>query len=603
MNPHTALLFTLAGAFAVAFVLGFVASRVGLPPLVGYLLAGIVIGPHSPGFVGDVELAGQLAEIGVILLMFGVGLHFSPGDLMRVRRIALPGALLQMLVATALGGWLALSWGWAPAAALVFGLALSVSSTVVVLRVLEARGLLDSVDGRIAVGWLVVEDLAVVIVLVLLPTVLTALGASPLSSTSPTSSVAWVITLTLLKVMAFIGLMSIVGRRAVPWLLMHVARSGSRELFTLAVLAVALGVAVGAASLFGVSFALGAFVAGVVISESDLSYRAAADALPLQDAFAVLFFVSVGMLIDPLVLVQEPVKVFSTVAVVLIANGLVSTVLMVLLRHPLGASLRLGASLGQIGEFSFILAALGVSLGVLSETGRSLILASALVTIVLNPLLFWLADVVGNWISSKPGLLERLERQKEPSLVVTDLHVVMVPNHAIVVGYGRVGRTIGDALQRYGIPFVAVEQDRRVVEAMRTTGVATIYGDATRPGILEYTHPENAKLLVIAAPDPYHARHIITLARARNPDIEIVVRTHSDQEQQLFEALNVTKALMGERELAFGMAYHSLRSLGVSDDSADEVVEQLRGGARMQTREFSSLMPSLTPSTKEPSRR
>ncbi len=586
---------TLGSAFAAAFVLGFLASRVGMPPLVGYLLAGIVIGPHSPGFVGDVELAGQLADIGVILLMFGVGLHFSPGDLLRVRRIALPGALLQMLIALVIGGWLAYSWGWTMPAAIVFGLALSVSSTVVVLRALEARGLLDSIDGRIAVGWLVVEDLAVVIALVLLPTVLTALGASTLTTTAPTGGVAGVIALTLLKVAVFIGLMGVVGRRAVPWLLMHVARSGSRELFTLAVLAVSLGVAVGAASIFGVSFALGAFVAGVVISESDLSYRAGADALPLQDAFAVLFFVSVGMLIDPMILLQEPVKVAQTVGVIILVNAAVSTGLLVLLRHPLGASLRLGACFGQIGEFSFILAALGVSIGVLSETARSLILASALLTIVLNPLLFWLADQLSDWFANRPQLQDRLERRKEPRIIATDLHVALQEGHAIVVGYGRVGRTIGDALHRYGIPFIAVEQDRRVVEAMRATGVSTIYGDATRPGILEHSYPELAKLLVIASPDPYHARHIITLVRAKNPTIDIVVRTHSDVEQQLFESLGVSKALMGERELAFGMAYYSLRSLGVEDDRADEVVEQLRGGARMPTREFSSLMPEMPP--------
>jgi CPA2 family monovalent cation:H+ antiporter-2 len=376
---------------------------------------------------------------------------------------------------------------------------------------------------------------------------------------------------------------------------MHVARSGSRELFTLAVLAVSLGVAVGAASLFGVSFALGAFVAGVVISESDLSYRAGADALPLQDAFAVLFFVSVGMLIDPMVLLQEPVKVAATVGVIVLANAVVSAVLMVLLRHPLGASLRLGACFGQIGEFSFILAALGVSIGVLSETARSLILASALVTIVVNPLIFWLADKLGDWIADRPQVQDRLERRKEPRIIATDLHVALQEGHAIIIGYGRVGRTIGDALQRYGIPFIAVEQDRRVVEAMRSIGVSTLYGDATRPGILEHSYPETARLLVIASPDPYHARHIITLVRAKNPTIDIVVRTHSDVEQQLFESLGVSKALMGERELAFGMAYYSLRSLGVDDDRADDVVEQLRGGARMPTREFSSLMPDLAP--------
>ncbi len=593
--PHdTALLFTIAGAFASAFLLGFGASKVGLPPLVGYLVAGIALGPNSPGFVGDVGLAQQLAEIGVILLMFGVGLHFSPGDLMRVRRIALPGAVIQMLLACALGGVLALSWGWSPAAAVVFGLSLSVASTVVVLKVLEARGLFDSIDGRIAVGWLVVEDVAVVIALVLLPTILAVVGGPGMAEPASSAGVAWTIVLTLAKLVAFIVLMGVVGRRAVPWLLTLVARSGSRELFTLAVLAVALGVAVGAAALFDVSFALGAFVAGVVISESDLSYRAAADALPMQDAFAVLFFVSVGMLMDPIVLVREPVRVLETVAVVLLGNSVIAAVLMILLRHPLRASLRLGASLGQIGEFSFILAGLGVELGVLTEDARSLLLGAALITIAMNPIVFRAFDALGAWIASRPRLLDALERQKEPRIVATGMHVAMLPDHAILIGYGRVGRTIGDALQRLGVPFIAIEQDRRIVEAMRTIGVSAIYGDATQSGILDYAHPERARLLVVASPDPYHARHIIAMARGKNPKIDVIVRTHSDQEQTVFEAMGVQKALMGERELAFAMAYYSLRSLGCEDDRADDIVQQLRGGLRMPTQEFRMLAPTIT---------
>ena len=592
MHPETALLFTIAGAFGAAFLFGFLASKLKMPPLVGYLLAGIALGPHSPGFVGDVGLAGQLAEIGVILLMFGVGLHFSPGDLLRVRRIALPGATLQMFTAIGLGYWLASSWGWTSAAALVFGLSLSVASTVVVLRVLEDRGLMDSIDGRVAVGWLIVEDVLVVLALVLLPAILNALGAGGDAVPMGRTELITTVSLTLVKMVAFIVLMGVVGRRAVPWLLMHVVRSGSRELFTLAVLAVSLGVAVGAATLFGVSFALGAFVAGVVISESELSYRAGADALPMQDAFAVLFFVSVGMLLDPAVMLTQPLRVLATVAVVLLGNTVVATVLMVLLRHPFGASLRIGASFGQIGEFSFILAGLGVSLGVLSEEGRSLILAAALCTIVLNPLLFAALDRLSTWIARYPRVLDRLERQKAPRLAHTDLFESMPKGHAILVGYGRVGRTIGDALQRLGDPFVVIEQDRRVVDAMRTLGVASIYGDATRSDILELAHPATARLLVVAAPDPYHARHIIDMVRARNPTIDVVVRTHSDQEQAMFEQLGVSKALMGERELAFGMAYHSLRSLGVDDDRADDIVEGLRGGGRMQTREFTALMPT-----------
>lgn len=534
--PHdTALLYNLAAAFAVAFVLGFLASRLKLPPLAGYLLAGVALGPHSPGFVGNVDIAGQLAEIGVVLLMFGVGIHFSPGDLMRVRRIALPGAAFQMVIATLLGVGLALSWSWDMPAAIVFGISLSVASTVVVLRVLEARGLLDSNDGRIAVGWLVVEDLGVVMLLVLLPSILSGAGASAAISDAPTHGLAVTIALTLIKVAAFIVLMGLVGRRAVPWLLTHVARSGSRELFTLAVLAVSLGVAVGAASLFGVSFALGAFVAGVVISESDLSYRAGADALPMQDAFAVLFFVSVGMLLDPSVFLTAPGRVAATVGVILLGNAIVSAVLMVLLRHPLGAALRLGASLGQIGEFSFILAGLGVSIGVLPEIGRSLILAAAFATIVLNPLVFFALSRTADFLSRYPKLLDKLERQKEPRMVATDLFAAQVIGHAIIVGYGRVGRTIGDALARVGKPFIAIEQDRRTVEAMRALDVAAIYGDATRPGILDLAQPELANLLVIASPDPYHARHLIELVRKKNPDIDIVVRTHSDKEQELFE--------------------------------------------------------------------
>ncbi len=591
--PHeTALLLTLGTAFAAAFVFGFAAARIGLPPLVGYLIAGILIGPHSPGFVADVALAQQLSEIGVILLMFGVGIHFSPGDFAKVKSIALPGAFLQMLFAASLGIGLARMWEWAWPAAIVFGLSLSVASTVVVLRVLESRGMLDSLDGRLAIGWLVVEDLGVIVALVLLP-ILLGVEASAGAGQS-LKPLAFMVSLTLLKVAAFIVLMGVVGRRAVPWLLTHVAKSGSRELFTLAVLAVSLGVAVGAAAIFGVSVALGAFVAGVVISESDLSHRAGADALPMQDAFAVLFFVSVGMLIDPLILWTQPLRVIATVAVVWIGNALAAAILMVLLRHPLLASLRLGASLGQIGEFSFILAGIGVSMSVLPEDGRSLILAAALVTITLNPLLFAAAGWIATSISSRPALADRLERQRAPRMLVTDVHAAMRPDHAILVGYGRVGRTIGDALQRAGIPFVAIESERRVVEAMRTLGVPTIFGDATRSVVFEQAHPKRAKVLILATPDPYHSRHIVSMARASNPEISIIVRTHSDEEHQLFERLGVDKVLFGERELAFGMAYQSLRSLGCDDDSADDVISGLRGGERMGTREFSTLMPPPT---------
>lgn len=589
MHQDAGLLFTIAVAFSAAFMLGYGALRAGLPPLVGYLIAGIILGPHSPGFVGNVELASQLAEVGVILLMFGVGLHFSPGDLMRVRRVALPGALIQMLVAVAMGTGLAVSWGWSIPAAIVYGLALSVASTVVVLRVLESRGLLDSYDGRVVVGWLVVEDVLVVLALVLLPSIIAVTGGP----TAPENGhgLWWTVGFTILKVVAFMVLMGVVGRRAVPWLLTHVASLGSRELFTLSVLGVALGVALGAAALFGVSLALGAFVAGVVISESELSYRAGSDALPMRDAFAVLFFVSIGMLIDPMVILRRPLHMVETVAMVIIINTVMSTVLMILLKHPLRSSLRLGASLGQIGEFSFILAGLGVSIGVLSEEARSLILAAALLTITINPLLFSAMDKLGAWISDRPELLAALERESTPRVIGTDLFVTAEPDHAILIGYGRVGRTIGDALQRLGVPFIAIEQDRRTVESMRAIGVSAIFGDATQPGLIDHAFPEVAKLLIIATPDPYHAMHIISIVKGINPDIDIIVRTHSDQEQAMFESLGVKKSLMGERELAYGMAYYSMRALGFDDDRADDVIHHLRGGGRMLTQEFSSLAP------------
>jgi CPA2 family monovalent cation:H+ antiporter-2 len=591
MHQDAGLLLTIAIAFAAAFLLGYGALRAGLPPLVGYLIAGIMLGPHSPGFVGNVELASQLAEVGVILLMFGVGLHFSPGDLMRVRRVALPGALIQMPVAIAMGTALAVSWGWSMPAAIVFGLSLSVASTVVVLRVLESRGLLDSYDGRVAVGWLVVEDVLVVLALVLLPSVVAVTGG-PATMPVTGHGLWWTVGFTVLKVVAFMVLMAVVGRRAVPWLLTHVAQLGSRELFTLSVLGVALGVAIGAAALFGVSLALGAFVAGVVISESELSYRAGSDALPMRDAFAVLFFVSIGMLIDPMVIMRRPLHMAETVVMVIIGNTVVATVLMVLLKHPLRSSLRLGASLGQIGEFSFILAGLGVSLGVLSEEARSLILGAALLTITINPFLFNALDKLGGWIGDRPDLLAALERESTPRVVGTDLFVSVEPDHAILIGYGRVGRTIGDALQRLGVPFIAIEQDRRTVESMRAIGVSAIFGDATQPGLMEHAYPEVAKLLIIATPDPYHAMHIISIVKAINPNIDIVVRTHSDQEQAMFESIGVKKSLMGERELAYGMAYYSMRALGFDDDRADDVIHHLRGGGRMMTQEFSQLVPT-----------
>ena len=568
--PHqTALLATIAAAFALAFLLGSVAARLRLPPLVGYLLAGVVLGPFTPGWVADGALASQLAEVGVILLMFGVGLHFSPRDLLAVRRVAVPGALLQMAVATGLGTALARAWGWPWEGALVLGLSLSVASTVVVLRTLEARGRLDSADGRTAVGWLVVQDLAMVLVLVLLPALAPAPGAA--GGVAPWAGIA----LTLAKVGAFLALMLVVGRRAVPWLLVRVARLGSRELFTLAVLTIALGVAVGASALFGVSFALGAFFAGVVISESDLSYQAGADALPLQDAFAVLFFVSVGMLFDPLILAREPLRVLAAVGVVLAGNALAALVLLVRLGHPARAALLVAASLGQIGEFSFILAGLGVALGLLPPEGRNLVLAAALVSIAGNPLLLAAATAAERWLALRPYVLDRVERVRHGVAASHDAATSALHDHAVLVGHGRVGRTIAQALARESLPYVVVERDHRTVEALRDRGVPAVYGDATRPGVLAHAHPERARVVVVAAPDPYHARHIVELARRAQPGIDAVVRTHSTEEQEHFERMGVAHALMGEHQLALGMARYALAALGCDEQRTEQTVRAL----------------------------
>ncbi len=565
MQHDTALIAILAGGLSLAFILGFVAVRLKLPPLVGYLVAGVAVGPFTPGFVADAGLASQLAEIGVILLMFGVGLHFSPRDLMAVRRIAVPGALFQIAAATALGAAVSHLWGWSWGSGLVFGLCLSVASTVVLLRALEDRGALDSRDGKIAVGWLIVEDLFTVLVLVLLPALSGILGGTAAASAGSGSGLAAAIGLTLAKVVAFLVLMFVVGRRVVPWLLERVARTGSRELFTLAVLATALGVAVGAAALFGVSFALGAFFAGVVISESDLSHKAAADALPLQDAFAVLFFVAVGMLFDPTILVRQPLQVLAVVFIVMIGKSLAALVIVRAFGHPLHTSLTISASLAQIGEFSFILAALAISLGLLPPEGQSLIVAGALLSITLNALVFKAIPPIDRWVRSRPALARLLEPPPDRVPGPPGLHAERMRGHAVLVGHGRVGRRVADALAARKIPYLVVEQDRGAALALRARGLPVIYGDAARPGVLEHAGLREARLLVVTAPEPYQARAIIDLARRIHPAIDIAVRTHSDAERVYLEARKVGKAVMGEHELAEAMARYALERFGATE--------------------------------------
>ncbi|CAN5402331.1 cation:proton antiporter [soil metagenome] len=503
-----------------------------------------------------------------MLLMLGVGLHFSLSDLLAVRRIAIPGAIVQIAAATALGMATAhYFWDWGIGASLVFGLALSVASTVVLLRGLESRGVLESSSGRIAVGWLIVEDLVMVLVLVLLPPLSELLGGKSLATDGGTEvggSVWGTLAFTLVKVTAFIALMLIVGRRAFPRLLWLVARTGSRELFTLCVVAGALGVAYGSAKLFDVSFALGAFFAGMMMRESEFSHRAAEESLPLRDAFSVLFFVSVGMLFDPAVLLQEPLKVLAVVAIIMVGKTVAAMLLVIAFRYSIGTALTVGASLAQIGEFSFILAGLGVALGLLPPAGQSLILAGALISIALNAVVFRSVDPVERWLMATSGWARRLNMRAHPTEQLPESTVrSLLHGQVVLVGYGRVGRRIASALHERGIAYVVAEQNRERVEQLRAKGIAAVSGDATDPAVLIQAHIAQAGMLVIATPDTFGVRKMVETARALNPGIEVVMRSHNEDEATMFERDNVGKVFVGERELAHGMAQHVVaRMLG-----------------------------------------
>jgi monovalent cation:H+ antiporter-2, CPA2 family len=560
MHHDTALIALVAMGFVLACAFGYLATRVRLPPIVGYLVAGIALGPFTPGFVGDAGIAGQLAEIGVILLMFGVGLHFSIDTLLAVRGIAIPGAIAQIAVATAIGTVMAMSWGWNLGGGIVLGLALSVASTVVLLRQLQQRNELDSQHGRIAVGWLIVEDLVTVLALVFLPALADVVHVS--GKDVGTGALLTKLAITIGKIVLFVLVALVGGKRLVPWLLEKIAKTGSRELFTLAVLAIALGIAYGSAALFDVSFALGAFFAGVLLSESELSHQAAADSLPLQDAFAVLFFVSVGMLFDPTILVRDPLAVLAVLAAIVVGKSLAAFLIVLLFRYPVATALTISASLAQIGEFSFILAAMGVALGLLPAEGRDLVLAGALISITLNPFVFATITPVTRWVRARPSLYALVERgATRLATLPENPRSNPVRGHAVIVGYGRVGGMIGGALADKHLPFVVIERDLRLTEVLRERGIRAIYGDASAGGVLDAAHIDTAKLLIIASPEGYAARRILELARQANPTIDTVVRTHSDYERQHFEKAGVGRVMMGERELALGMSDYALEKL------------------------------------------
>ena len=569
MEHNVALITTIAAGFGLALIFGFIAERLKAPALVGYLLAGIAISPSTPGFVADIGIASQLSEIGVMLLMFGVGLHFSLDDLLAVKRIALPGAIVQMAVATALGIAIATWWGWSFGAGLVLGLSLSCASTVVLLKALESRGILESMNGRIAVGWLIVEDLVTVLILVLLPSFATMLGGT--SGTEAETVPLWrTIGTTLLLVSAFIALMLIVGRRVLPWLLWQVARTGSRELFTLAVVAFAICIAYGAAALFNVSFALGAFFAGMVMRESKFSHRAAEESLPLRDAFAVLFFVSVGMLFDPAVLINEPMRVLGVVAIIIVGKSMAAMILVFILRYPLNTVLTVAASLGQIGEFSFILAGLGLSLGLMPAEGMSLVLAGALISIAFNPIAFAAIVPARNWMLKHSALARKYENRDDPyAELPMSTERKFLQGQVVLVGYGHVGERIANALNEQEIPYIVAEQNRELVQDLRKQGKNAVSGDATEPSVLIQAHITDAAMLVIATADPLNVRQMIDTARTLNPNIEIVLRTRSEDETKLMRKDQIGTVFFGEEELAKSMTHHILQRFDTKQASAD----------------------------------
>jgi CPA2 family monovalent cation:H+ antiporter-2 len=574
--PHdTPLIATIVAGLGLAFVFGAIANRFRIPPLVGYLIAGVLVGPNTPGFVADAGLANELAEIGVILLMFGVGLHFSAKDLLSVRAIAVPGAIVQIGFATALGAALAWMLGWSMGAGLVFGLALSVASTVVLLRALQERRLIETERGRIAVGWLIVEDLAMVLALVLLPALAGVLGGQQQGETHssllslPASYGIWsVVGITLAKVAAFVVVMLVVGRRVIPWILHYVAHTGSRELFRLAVLAIALGVAFGAAKLFGVSLALGAFFAGMIMSESALSHRAAEESLPLRDAFSVLFFVSVGMLFDPFSLISNGWPTLATLAIIVIGKSLAAFAIVVAFRYPIATALMISASLAQIGEFSFILAELGVGLKLLPEQGRDLILAGAILSIVLNPLMCLAVDWMKPWLERRAGKTASLDEAKPigPASEPGQLASVAAPvkedgppprtaltGHSILVGYGRVGSLVGASLKKAALPFLVIEDADKTLAKLRDDGIETVSGNAANSEVFAASNPEGAKRLILAIPNAFEAGQIVLRARAANPKINVIARAHSDAEVEHLKGLGADTVIMGEREIARGI--------------------------------------------------
>jgi CPA2 family monovalent cation:H+ antiporter-2 len=551
--PHVPpLVSTIAIGLVLAFAFGVLANRFKLPPLVGYLVAGIVIGPFTPGFVADQNIANQLAEVGVILLMFGVGLHFSLEDLISVRGIAVPGALAQGLVAIPLG--IGLGWwlGWSTGAGLIFGVALSVASTVVLLRLLQERRLIETERGRITVGWLIVQDIFMVLVLLLLPAL-----AGPLQGTglAPDAAViAGTVALMLGKFAVFVAVMLLVGKKLIPAILHYVAHTGSRELFRLAVLSIALGVAYAAAELFGVSLALGAFFAGMMLSESRLSQQAATESLPLRDAFAVLFFVSVGMLFNPRIVVEAPLALLATVLIIVIGKSVAAYLVARLSGRSRAGAIMISASLAQIGEFSFILANLGLSLGILPEEGRDLILAAAIGTIILNPFLFAALDFYA--ARREKGAAVAAAAVEEATPVREPVRPTSLKDHVVLVGHGRVGSFISRVLRERHVPLFVIEDNEDEVAALKAEGIEALAGNAADPALIPAANLDQARCLLVAIPDAFEGGQVVQQAHAINPRLPIIARAHSEEEIDYLKRHGASLVVMGEHEIAKAMLDH-----------------------------------------------
>ncbi|MCC7434301.1 MAG: cation:proton antiporter [Methanoregulaceae archaeon] len=569
---QTHLIAIISAGLGLAFIFGLIANRLRLPLLVGYLAAGLVVGPFTPGFVADQGLATQLSEIGVSLLMFGVGLHFSIRDLLSVKNIAIPGALAQIGMATLLGLLVTRLWGWSLTAGIVFGLCLSVASTVVLLRALADRGEIETINGRIAVGWLIVEDLITVIALVAMPVVAQALQSGPDSNGQIIATLA----ITFLKVACFVGLMLIVGKRLIPRVLGRVARSGSKELFTVGVLAIALGVAFGSAALFGVSPALGAFFAGVILSESDLAYQAGAETRPVQDAFTVLFFVAIGMLFDPSVLLSHPWHLLAALSIVMVGKSLAALVIVMLFKFPVATALLISASLAQIGEFSFVLVAMGIQLKLMPPEALSIVVATAVLSIGLNPAVFQSLEPIKQFAQKNPRFAKMMRTRNRRAARLIDIDPDELQDHVVLVGFGGVGQTIAKALVAEHISFSVVEQNPDSFEIASKRGCQSVFGDASREEILKHAGVKNAKMLVLAIPANSATREIIRAARALNPRILVSVRTHDAAEAIDVKRIGVDRVVAAELELALELAHYVIESYDRSPERVDGTIDEVR---------------------------